>query len=83
MLAGRLPVERLAAMRLIVTPGNVIDAQVEAERERKEDGDDEGTSGVNAGRQRARSSKRSVNYEGNQKLGIRTGSSGRASRRPV
>jgi hypothetical protein len=43
LLAGTLPVDHLAAMRLIVTPGTIIDAHAEAERKPKEHGDDDGT----------------------------------------
>jgi hypothetical protein len=46
LLAGTLPVEHLAAMRLIVTPGTIIDAHAEAERKPKEHGDDDGTAGA-------------------------------------
>jgi hypothetical protein len=43
LLAGTQPVDRLAAMRLIVTPGAIIDAHAEAECKGKEHDDDDGT----------------------------------------
>jgi hypothetical protein len=46
VLAGTLPVERLAAMRLIVTSGTIIDAHAEAERKPKEHADDVGWAGA-------------------------------------
>jgi hypothetical protein len=45
LLTGTLPVERLAAMRLIVTSGT-IDAHAEAERKPEEHGDDDGMAGA-------------------------------------
>jgi hypothetical protein len=46
LLAGTLPVDRLAAMRLIVPPGAIIDAHAEAERKGKEHDDDDGAAGA-------------------------------------